>query len=115
MIPFKPGLAQIRADICHDCPAPCALQRRADFHADLCSRCPAGYYPADGDCAGGGGARAAHPGTGDRVAAWIEEKLLGPAERAAPAAKPLLDAVRRCAGCAADKARLNGDGGGAKI
>lgn len=103
----KPGVAQVRADLCHDCPAPCAWQRAADHHADLCAACPSGRWPADGDCS--------KMGDGDRAAAWIEAKILGPAERAVPAAKGLIEKVRRCGGCAADKARLNGDGGGGAI
>ncbi len=101
------GVARVRADLCQECPTPCELAGRAEFHADLCAPCPKGRYPADGDCSAGK--------LGDQVAAWIERAVLGPAERAVPAAAGLVEKVRRCGGCAADKARLNGDGGGSTI
>lgn len=40
------------------------------------------------------------PAPGDALAAQIERRVLGPAERALPAAAPLARALRRCGGCA---------------
>lgn len=65
--------------------------------------------------------RAARPaearpgGLGDRAAEEIERRVLGPVERAAPWAAQVVQSVRGCGGCASDRARLNGDGGGSAI
>ena len=37
---MSPGVVQVRADICGDCPTPCALQRDPAAHADPCASCP---------------------------------------------------------------------------
>lgn len=37
---MSPGVVTGRADICQDCPAPCALQRDRAAHADPCAACP---------------------------------------------------------------------------
>lgn len=50
---------------------------------------------------------------GDRLARAIENNILGPIESKFPAALPLIDRARKCAGCKAAINQLNGgsDGG----
>lgn len=38
---MRPGVIQVRADICRDCPTPCDLQRDGSVHANPCASCPA--------------------------------------------------------------------------
>jgi hypothetical protein len=93
-------LASIRRDLCAACVTPCARQNDAAAHADPCHACPL-ERPAFGphDCL-------AAP-LGDRIAAVIESRVLGPAERYAPR---IVAAVRKCGGCAASKRALNREG-----
>lgn len=86
-----PLVAQVIADICHDCPAPCPWQRSPAAHAAACAACPAGRWGTYGDCP--------PEQLGDRLAAQIEARVLTPLEQSLRAAAPLLAAVRRCGGC----------------
>jgi len=37
---MRPGVIHVRADICADCPTPCAWQHATAHHADPCAACP---------------------------------------------------------------------------
>lgn len=41
---MSPGVVSIRADICADCPTPCAWQRDPAALSDPCAACPAGRW-----------------------------------------------------------------------
>lgn len=41
---MNPGVIQVRADICHDCPSPCAWQRDATAHSNPCASCRLGRW-----------------------------------------------------------------------
>lgn len=45
------GVIQVRADICHDCPAPCAWQHDAAAHSTTCAACPIRKWGQWGNCA----------------------------------------------------------------
>lgn len=49
---MSPGVIQVRADICGDCPAPCERQRDGDFHATPCAACPVRRWHQWGACKG---------------------------------------------------------------
>lgn len=54
------------------------------------------------------------PKAGTATAQWIETGLVRVGQ-ALPSAAPLAKAVGNCGGCKSDAARMDGDGGGAKI
>ena len=47
---MSPGVVQVRADLCADCPTPCERQLDAAFHRDPCAACPIGRWGQWGDC-----------------------------------------------------------------
>lgn len=89
---------EVRRDICEGCACEADLR-------DPCAVCPKGKWGAV-DCPEG-------PGT--VAARFIEEHILQPLERTGPAGAALAQAARRCGGCKADAARLDGKGGGSAI
>lgn len=94
---MSPGVIQVRADICSDCPTPCAWQRDARAHAEPCAACPIGRWGEWGDCS---------QLPGDKLAALIERRVLTPIEQAIPAAAQVVASVRRCGGCTQAKHQL---------
>jgi hypothetical protein len=99
---LDPLIHEIRRGTCQDC-----RKRRPECAAldlgDACAACPLGAWGAQGEC-GGGAAKAAAPAPlGDRVAAKIEEHVLGPARAYAP---EVVSAVARCGGCHQSRQRL---------
>lgn len=92
------GVAQVVADICRDCPTPCAWQRDPGVHADACRACPLRRWGQWGACPAGGGTL-----TGDALAAWIERAALAPAAAHAPA---IVGAISVCGGCTQTKHAL---------
>lgn len=67
---MSPGVVQVRADICHDCPTPCAWRDCAEAHATACLACPVGRWGTWGACADGAPApvQTGPRGLGDVVA-----------------------------------------------
>ena len=47
---MSPGVIQVRADICGDCPTPCEWQRDSGKHRDPCATCPIRRWSQWGDC-----------------------------------------------------------------
>lgn len=47
---MSPGVIQVRADICGDCPTPCERQRDGAFHATPCASCHLRRWSIWGAC-----------------------------------------------------------------
>lgn len=86
-----PHVAQVIADICADCPEPCAWQRDPVAHADACRACPIRRWSQWGACP-----ESPEPLPGDVAADLIERHVLGRAREHAPG---IVAAVERCGGC----------------
>lgn len=97
-----------RRVVCEQCATPCPGRADAAWQEAPASACPLGAWPAVRGMRGG----EESTGAGDRAAELIRRRILDPLAARVPAAAGLIEAVARCGGCAGDRARLNGDGGG---
>lgn len=90
---MSPGVAIVRADICRDCPTPCARRLDTEAHRDPCAACGIGRWGKH-DC----GSMAPAPrlrGLGDAVAIVAD-----------PIARVLRLDPAKC-GCAKRREKLN--------
>lgn len=96
---MSPGVIQVRADICADCPTPCGWQYDAARHADKCAACHLRRWSAWGACD-----ENTNPSTPPPA------KMRGLGDLVAKIADPIAKAINldkaKC-GCAARQQRLN--------